>query len=63
MTNPKDSPLVKTPLQDRSRKTLERILAAGWALLEEGGPDALTVQAITQRARTSVGSFYARVHG
>jgi AcrR family transcriptional regulator len=63
MANPQDSPLVKAPLQDRSRKTLERVLAAGWSLLEEGGPDALTVQLITKRARTSVGSFYARFQG
>jgi AcrR family transcriptional regulator len=63
MADPQDSPLVRAPLQERSRKTLERILAAGWMLLEEGGPDALTVQAITRRARTSVGSFYARFQG
>ncbi|MEX1257377.1 MAG: TetR/AcrR family transcriptional regulator [Gemmatimonadota bacterium] len=63
MADPQDSPLVRAPLQERSRKTLERILAAGWTLLEEGGPDALTVQAITRRARTSVGSFYARFQG
>lgn len=54
---------MRAPLQARSRRTLERILAAGWELLEEGGPEALTVQAITRRARTSVGSFYARFQG
>jgi AcrR family transcriptional regulator len=32
-------------------------------LLEEGGPDAVTVQAVVSRARSSVGSFYARFKG
>jgi AcrR family transcriptional regulator len=51
------------PKQSRSRRTLERIVAAGLALLEEGGPDAVTVQAVVARARSSVGSFYARFKG
>jgi AcrR family transcriptional regulator len=51
------------PQQSRSRRTLERIVAAGLDLLEEGGPDAVTVQAVVSRARSSVGSFYARFKG
>jgi AcrR family transcriptional regulator len=51
------------PQQTRSRRTLERIVDASLAILEEDGPDALTVQAIVGRARSSVGSFYARFQG
>ena len=56
-------PNVQPPKQTRSRKTLERIVGAGLRLLEEGGPDAVTVQAVVSRARSSVGSFYARFAG
>jgi AcrR family transcriptional regulator len=56
-------PRVQPPKQPRSRKTLERIVAAGLAILEEDGPDAVTVQAVVRRSRTSVGSFYARFKG
>jgi AcrR family transcriptional regulator len=55
-------PSPKPPTQARSRKTLERIVGAGLALLEQGGPDAVTVQAVVARAGSSVGSFYARFH-
>jgi AcrR family transcriptional regulator len=55
-------PITK-PKQARSQRTLERIVAAGLALLEDGGPDAVTVQAVVARARSSVGSFYARFKG
>jgi len=55
--------LVRTPRQDRSRRTLRRIVEAGFALLESEGPEALTVTGIMRRARTSVGSFYARFQG
>jgi AcrR family transcriptional regulator len=54
---------IADPKQARSRRTLERIVAAGLALLEEGGPEAVTVQAVVSRARSSVGSFYARFKG
>ena len=56
-------PSPKPPKQTRSRKTLERIVGAGLALLEEGGPEAVTVQAVVARSRSSVGSFYARFRG
>ncbi|MEQ1858267.1 MAG: TetR/AcrR family transcriptional regulator, partial [Longimicrobiales bacterium] len=36
---------------------------AGLALLEEEGPAGVTVQAVVKRARSSVGSFYARFRG
>ena len=48
------------PKQPRSKKTLERLVAAGLAILEEKGPAGVTVQAVVARARSSVGSFYAR---
>jgi len=51
------------PKQTRSRKTLERIVRASLQILEEEGPEGLTVQAIVARAGSSVGSFYARFGG
>lgn len=55
--------LVKEPQQARSRRTLARILQASLDLLETDGPDALTVTRITKKAKSSVGSFYARFDG
>lgn len=55
--------LVRPPQQDRSRRTLERMLDAARELLGDRGPEGLTVTGITRRARTSVGSFYARFDG
>lgn len=57
------SPSLTPPQQPRSRKTLERLVAAGLAILEEEGPAGVTVQAVVARARSSVGSFYARFRG
>lgn len=54
---------VNPPQQARSRRTLERIVKAALDILEEDGPDALTVQAVVARADSSVGSFYARFRG
>jgi len=54
---------VQPPKQPRSRKTLERIVAAGLAILQEKGPGGVTVQAVVRRSRSSVGSFYARFRG
>lgn len=54
---------VNPPQQARSRRTLERIVRAALALLDEEGPDGLTVQAVVARAKSSVGSFYARFKG
>jgi len=51
------------PKQRRSRRTLERIVSASLDILGGDGPDALTVQAIVERAGSSVGSFYARFAG
>lgn len=54
---------VNPPQQARSRRTLERLVRAALALLDEQGPDGLTVQAVVARANSSVGSFYARFKG
>ncbi len=51
---------VRRPQQDRSRKTLERLLDATEEIIRERGIDAVTIPAIVQAARSSVGSFYAR---
>jgi AcrR family transcriptional regulator len=54
---------VNPPQQARSRRTLERIVRAALDLLDQEGPDGVTVQAVVARARSSVGSFYARFRG
>lgn len=62
MPNPTSSAL-NPPKQPRSRRTLERIVKAALDILEEEGPSGVTVQAVVARARSSVGSFYARFGG
>jgi len=47
-------------VQDRSRRTRDRLLDAAEALLAGGGPEAATVPAIARRARVAVGSVYRR---
>lgn len=54
---------INEPKQTRSRKTLERIVAAALDILSEDGPDGLTVNRVVKRAGSSVGSFYARFKG
>jgi AcrR family transcriptional regulator len=48
----------RVPAQARSRERLERILDAAEAELGEVGYDAATMQAIAERAGTSIGSVY-----
>lgn len=57
-----DPPLewMNAPQQERSQKTLQKLLEATEALIREGGLDAVTVPAVVKRAGSSVGSFYAR---
>ena len=55
--------LVRSPQQDRSRRTLARLEDAALEILEIEGPEALTLTGLTRAARTSVGSFYARFDG
>jgi AcrR family transcriptional regulator len=54
---------VRPPKQTRSKETLDRIAQAALELMEEGGVEAATVGAIVARARSSIGSFYARFAG
>ena len=54
---------VKPPRQARSLETLERILDAAEALIIEKGASALTIAEVARRARSSVGSLYARFSG
>ncbi len=49
------------PRQRRSREALERLLAAGEALLADGRFDAAPVVEIATLASTSIGSFYRLV--
>jgi AcrR family transcriptional regulator len=51
---------VAPPKQQRSQETLERLLDAGQALIEEKGLADVSVPDIVQRAGSSVGGFYAR---
>lgn len=46
-----------------SRTSLEAIVAAGTALLEEAGPDGLTMQAVATRVGVRAPSLYKRVAG
>ena len=50
----------QAPLQRRSRKTMERLVAATIRLLEHRSPAEVSVQDIVSEAGSSVGSFYAR---
>lgn len=51
---------VKAPLQDCSKRTLERLLDAAEGILRTRGVAALTVPGVAQAAGSSVGSFYSR---
>jgi len=47
--------------QDRSRRTLERILSAAEALLKERDFDELTMAELAERAGCAVGTVYSRI--
>lgn len=57
------APSVRPPLQARSREAWDRILDTGRALLEEGGPAAVTIAAVCARAEVAPTAIYARVDG
>ncbi|MSY35142.1 MAG: TetR family transcriptional regulator, partial [Actinobacteria bacterium] len=50
----------KKPQQARSIESTNRMLDAAEALMREGGPRAITIEAVIERSETSMGSFYAR---
>lgn len=51
---------VRTPHQDRSRATLDRIVEATTALLDTKTFDEISIAEIVERADSSVGAFYTR---
>lgn len=53
-------PMVPAARQERSRKTRRRLLDAGFQLLEEQGPEALTIAAVSARAGVAPGTVYRR---
>ena len=48
----------RVPAQERSRQRVERILEAAGQVFGEMGYDAATMEAIAERAETSIGSIY-----
>jgi AcrR family transcriptional regulator len=54
---------INPPRQSRSRRPLERIVAASFEILATEGPAGLTVHRVVEKAESSVGSFYARFDG
>ncbi len=62
MLTPRDSLLewVRPPQQERSQRTLERLLDAAEAIILEQGVEAANVAAVAKRANSSVGAFYSR---
>lgn len=53
-------PWVKAPQQERSQKTLARLLDGAESIIRERGLDAVTIPEVVRVAGSSVGSFYAR---
>jgi AcrR family transcriptional regulator len=51
------------PRQERSQRTLDRLVEACERLLEEKRFEEISVSAIARRARSSVGAFYGRFRG
>lgn len=51
---------VRPPHQARSQESMERILDAAEEVIREKGFDSATVSEIVRKARSSVGTFYAR---
>lgn len=60
MSPSKPKQLLRRPLQERSRRTLERVLDATEELLELRPFEDIAVSAIVKAAGTSVGAFYSR---
>lgn len=63
MPSPPKPASINPPQQGRSRRTLERIVAASLELLATEGLAGLTVHNVVEKADSSVGSFYARFSG
>ncbi|MBB5376779.1 AcrR family transcriptional regulator [Deinococcus metalli] len=54
---------IRTPRQERSRQSFERVLDAATELLMEVGYDGLTLAGVSARAGVSTGSIYGRIRG
>jgi AcrR family transcriptional regulator len=52
---------IRTPQQDRSRASFDRVLDAAGSLLVERGHEGLTLQEVSRRSGVSIGSIYGRV--
>jgi len=52
------SPQRRRPQQARSRAACEAIVEAAAQILEAGGPEALTTNAVAERAGVSIGTLY-----
>lgn len=52
---------INIPKQDRSRASFERVLEAAEELLKEHGYNSFTLQEVSKRSRTAIGSIYCRV--
>ena len=57
------SPGLRPPTQERSKASLERVLAAGAELLIERGYKGFTVADVARRAHATTGLIYARFAG
>jgi len=53
----------RTPKQQRSRESFDRVIVAATELLRDGGLAALTLAAVSRRSKVSIGSIYCRVDG
>jgi len=53
---------VRKPKQDRSRLSMERLLATAVEMLMQGGSSEFTLQELSRRTRVSIGSIYLRFH-
>ncbi len=51
---------IRGPFQERSRASMERMLAAAAEILETKNFDTLSVNEVVEKAGTSVGAFYGR---
>jgi AcrR family transcriptional regulator len=54
---------LRSPRQNRSRASFERVLDAAAKLLAEKGHERFTLLEVSRRAKVSIGSIYCRVDG
>jgi AcrR family transcriptional regulator len=54
---------INFPKQDRSRESFERVLDTAVEILKESGYEGFTLQGVSKRSKTSIGSIYCRIKG